>query len=230
MKNKTLSSSEWYEVVKNRFDLVSNSERAIAMAAYMKNNFQFLGIPKPIRAVETKKLFSEFGKPTLKILDQLVPILWEKPIREYHYFAIECLFHQRKHFRESDIVLLESLMNVHSWWDTIDIISPNLAGFFCQKFPHLLIPTCERWNMDAHFWMRRASVIIQLRYKQNTNTGLLFNMILPLMHEKEFFIRKAIGWSLRELAKFQPEEVVHYVENNSLSPLSRREALKHLKK
>lgn len=230
MKNKTLSSSEWYEVVKNRFDLVSNSERARAMDAYMKNNFQFLGIPQPIRAVETKKLFSKFGKPTLGILDQLVPILWEKPIREYHYFAIECLFHQREHFRESDIVLLESLMNVHSWWDTIDIISPNLAGFFCRKFPHLLIPTCERWNMDTHFWMRRASVIIQLRYKQNTNTELLFNMIRPLMHEKEFFIKKAIGWSLRELAKFQPEEVVHFVENNSLSPLSAREALKRLKK
>lgn len=227
---REISASEWFETVQIQFNAVANPEKAIAMAAYMKNNFQFLGIPKPIRSEETKKMFTEYGKPTLEILDQLVPMLWEKPIREYHYFAMECLFHQRKHFKESDITLFESLMNVHSWWDTIDFISPNLAGSLCQKFPDLLIPTCERWNMDSHFWIRRAGVIIQLRYKQHTNTELLFNMIRPLMHEKEFFIRKAIGWSLRELAKFQPEVVIHFVENNSLSPLSRREALKHISK
>ena len=226
--NQLLSASQWLDAVQIQFKSVSNPERASAMEAYMKNHFQFLGIPKPIRAVETKKLFEEFGKPSLEILDQLVPMLWEKPIREFHYFAMECLFHQRKYFRETDIALFESMMNVHSWWDTIDFISPNLAGSLCQKYPHLLIPTCERWNLDSHFWIRRASVIIQLRYKENMNTDLLFNMIRPLIHEKEFFIRKAIGWSLRELAKFQPELVVHFVENNSLSPLSKREALKHL--
>ena len=158
------------------------------------------------------------------------PLLWENPIREHHYFAMECLYHQRKHFRESDIYLFESLMNVHSWWDTIDFISPNLAGSLCQKFPHLLVPTCIRWNTDNHFWIRRASLIIQLRYKQNSHSELLFDMIRPLMQEKEFFIRKAIGWSLRELAKSQPEKVISFVENNPISPLSKREALKHLKK
>ena len=121
-------------------------------------------------------------------------------------------------------------MNVHSWWDTVDFISPNLSGFLCQKYPHLLIQTCERWNLDNHFWIRRASLIIQLRYKQKTQTDLLFEMIRPLMHEKEFFIRKAIGWSLRELAKSQPEKVISFIENSPISPLSKREALKHIKK
>jgi 3-methyladenine DNA glycosylase AlkD len=227
---KHLSASEWFDAVQIQFNAVSNPEKASAMGAYMKNQFRFLGIPKPIRAVETKKLFSLYGKPSLEILDQLVPMLWELPIREYHYFAMECLFHQRKHFRESDINLFESLMNVHSWWDTVDFISPNLSGFLCQKYPHLLIPTCERWNLDNHFWIRRASLIIQLRYKQKTQTDLLFEMIRPLMHEKEFFIRKAIGWSLRELAKSQPEKVISFIENSPISPLSKREALKHIKK
>jgi 3-methyladenine DNA glycosylase AlkD len=121
-------------------------------------------------------------------------------------------------------------MNVHSWWDSIDFISPNLSGSLCQKYPHLLMPTCQRWNLDDHFWIRRASLIIQLRCKQETQTELLFEMIRPLMHEKEFFIRKAIGWSLRELAKSQPEIVLSFVENNPISSLSKREALKHLKK
>ena len=227
---KNLSAAEWFDTIQIQFNSVANPEKALALEAYMKNHFRFLGIPKPIRAEETKILFSLYGKPSLEILDQLVPILWETPIREYHYFARECLFHQRKHFRESDIYLFESLMNVHSWWDSIDFISPNLAGSLCQKYPHLLIPTCQRWNMDDHFWIRRASLIIQLRYKQETQTELLFEMIRPLMHEKEFFIRKAIGWSLRELAKSQPEKVLSFVENNPISPLSKREALKHIKK
>jgi 3-methyladenine DNA glycosylase AlkD len=227
---KHLSATAWFEAIQIQFNAVSNPQKASAMEAYMKNHFRFLGIPKPIRAIETKKLFSMYGKPSLEILDELVPMLWEMPIREHHYFAMECLYHQRKHFRESDIYLFESLMNVHSWWDTIDFISPNLAGSLCQKFPHLLVPTCIRWNADNHFWIRRASLIIQLRYKQHPHPELLFDMIRPLMLEKEFFIRKAIGWSLRELAKSQPEKVLSFVENNPISPLSKREALKHVKK
>ncbi len=227
---KKLSATEWYDAIQLQFQEVSDPKKAKAMEKYMKNQFRFLGIPKPIRAVETKKLFSLYGKPSLEILDQLVPMLWGLPIREYNYFAMECLFHQRKHFRESDINLFESLMNVHSWWDTVDFICPNLSGSLCRKYPHLLIPTCERWNLDNHFWIRRASLIIQLRYKQETQSELLFKMIRTLMNEKEFFIRKAIGWSLRELAKSQPDKVIAFVENNPISPLSKREALKHLKK
>ena len=225
---KHLSASEWFDAVQIQFNAVSNPEKASAMEAYMKNHFRFLGIPKPIRAVETKKLFSLYGKPTLEILDQLVPMLWELPIREYHYFAMECLFQQRKHFRESDIYLFESLMNVHSWWDSIDFISPNLAGSLCQKYPHLLITTCQRWNMDDHFWIRRASLIIQLRYKQHPHSELLFDMIRPLMHEKEFFIRKAIGWALRQYSKYNPKAVAGFIQKQKLSPLSVKEGSKYL--
>ena len=225
---KHLSAEQWFMEVRKAFDAAKDPVRAAAMEAYMKNNFRFIGIPKPIRARITRELFNRFEKPTLEILDTLVPLFWETPVREYHYFAMECLFHQRKHFRESDIHVFEKMMRVHSWWDSIDFISPNLSGFLCKKYPHLLVPTCKRWNADPDFWLQRASLLVQLKYKQDTDAELLFSLIRPLLAEKEFFLRKAIGWSLREYAKYAPEKVVSFVENNPLSPLSRKEALKHL--
>ncbi len=224
----TLSAHEWFEKVQIAFQKAANTDKASAMEAYMKYQFQYLGIQKPIRAELTRSLFNQFNKPTLETCEELVPMLWDLPIREYHYFAMECLFHQRKQFNEHHLVLFEELMLKHSWWDTIDFISPVLTASVCQKYPELLSPTALRWNYNSNFWLQRASILIQLKYKKETNIELQFQLIQNRMNEKKFFIRKAIGWSLRELAKSFPKKVVLFVENNPISNLSRREALKHL--
>jgi 3-methyladenine DNA glycosylase AlkD len=120
------------------------------------------------------------------------------------------------------------MMRTHSWWDSIDFISPTLVGIWLKKFPNRKESLLRRWNLDDDFWIRRASLIAQLKEKSETDHLLLFSLIIPLTREKEFFIRKSIGWSLRELAKYKPNEVLSFVEQCEMSNLSRREALKHL--
>jgi 3-methyladenine DNA glycosylase AlkD len=225
---KVLTAKEWFENIEVLFSQHADSRKAPAMEAYMKNNFRFLGIPKPERAVLSKTLYDFYGKPSKEILYELVPLLWEQPYREYHYLGMECLYFQRKHFQASDLSLFESLMRKQAWWDSIDFISPKLVASLCQTFPELLATTIERWSDDDDFWIRRAALLIQLKYKEHTQTERLFTCIRKLAHEKEFFIRKAIGWTLRELAKTDADLVRDFVENNSLSALSRKEALKHI--
>lgn len=225
---KALTAKEWFDNIEVLFRQHADPRKASAMEAYMKNNFRFLGISKPERAALSKTLYGYYGKPSMEVLYELVPLLWEQPYREYHYVAMECLYFQRKFFQASDLALFEMLMRKHSWWDSIDFISPKLVASLCQKFPELLAPTMNRWSNDADFWMRRAALLIQLKYKEHTQTELLFDCIRKLAHEKEFFIRKAIGWTLRELAKTNADIVRDFVETNSLSALSRKEALKHI--
>ena len=225
---KTLSAQEWMENIETLFLQHADSKKAPAMEAYMKNNFRFLGISKPERAALSKTLYGYYGKPSLEVLHDLVPLLWEQPYREYHYMALECLYFQHKHFQPSDLPLFEYLLRKNTWWDSVDFISPKLVAALCLRYPELLATTIERWSNDANFWMRRAALLIQLKYKSHTQTELLFACIRKLAHEKEFFIRKAIGWTLRELAKTDADLVMDFVETNSLSTLSRKEALKHI--
>jgi 3-methyladenine DNA glycosylase AlkD len=208
---KVLTAQEWFENIEVLFSQHADPLKAPAMEAYMKNNFRFLGISKPERAALSKTLFGFYGKPSLDVLHALIPLLWEQPYREYHYLGMECLYFQRKHFQASDLALFETMMRKHSWWDSIDFISPKLVASLCLKFPDLLQPTIESWSSDADFWMRRAALLIQLKYKEHTQTELLFDCIRKLAHEKEFFIRKAIGWTLRELAKTDAETVRDFV-------------------
>ena len=224
----TLGAQDWFIVVQDSFSAIANPSKAEAMSAYMKYQFKYLGIQKPLRAEATRNLFSLYEKPSLEVLDELVPLLWESQFREYHYFAMECLFHQSKHFRLTDIDFLESLMRKNSWWDSIDYLSPVLAAAYFKKYPSYLIPISKRWNKDKNFWIQRASLLVQLKYKKESNWELQFDLIQNLMHEKEFFIRKAIGWSLRELAKTDAEAVRDFVLSNPLSALSKKEALKHI--
>jgi 3-methyladenine DNA glycosylase AlkD len=201
---------------------------SVAMKAYMKNRFEFFGIKKPLRAELQKLIYMELGVPGNEIFREIVCLLWEDHRRESHYLAMDILFRNRKHFVEDDIYLIEELMRSNSWWDSIDFLSPHLAACGYKQFPHKKETTLLRWNSDADFWVRRASLLAQLHEKKNTDIELLFRLIIPLAGEKEFFIRKAIGWSLRELAKTHPNQVINFVESHEISALSRREALKHV--
>jgi len=201
---------------------------SVAMKAYMKNRFEFFGIKKPLRAELQKLIYLESGVPGNDLFREIVCLLWEDHRRESHYLAMDIMFKNRKHFVEDDIYLIEELMRSNSWWDSIDFLSPHLAAFWFKRFPLKKETTLIRWNSDADFWIRRASLLAQLHEKKNTDIELLFKLIIPLAGEKEFFIRKAIGWSLRELAKTHPNRVINFVESHEISALSRREALKHV--
>lgn len=216
--------------VREQLQAAANSEKAPQMQAYLKTEQAFYGVQAPIR----KRLFSE-AKKQFVIKDfaeyqQIILELWHGSHREEMYQALEVAGRYKKFCNDEAIYLFEALLQSSSNWDLVDWIAIGIVGDLIRKNRDLeafLI----KWRNDPNFWMRRSALIGQLKHKQETNIQLLGETIEMLMHEKEFFIRKAIGWSLREYAKTDPAWVIKFVAKNkdSLSGLSQREALKHLK-
>jgi 3-methyladenine DNA glycosylase AlkD len=116
-----------------------------------------------------------------------------------------------------------------SWWDTVDYIKSACLKEFFLRFPEGRYEITDRWIKSGNIWLQRLSVIFQLGYKAKTDTRLLERNILRLKESDEFFVQKAIGWSLRDYARTDPEFVRRFVLTHQLKPLSKREALKHLK-
>lgn len=208
----------------------ANSENARSMEAYMRNQFPFLGLKTPERAQLTREFWKEHGLPKGDLLLQTVSELWEMPEREYQYIAMVLLDKHRKQAERSHIEVLERLVVTKSWWDTVDIIAGQLIGFYLSKYPELLVDYPDRWIHSDNMWLRRTAILYQLKYKESTDTERLFHYIVLQKEESEFFIRKAIGWALREYAKTEPDVVRRFVNETPLSSLSIREALKHIGK
>ena len=131
---------------------------------------------------------------------------------------------------ENPIEFIEFMIVNKPWWDTVDWVASHHAGTYFKMFPHLIREKTGAWMNSENIWLQRSALLFQLKYKRHTDEKLLFDYILKLKDSKEFFIRKAIGWALREYSKTAPESVVHFVETTELSGLSRREALKWLKR
>jgi len=119
-------------------------------------------------------------------------------------------------------------MLLKPWWDTIDFMAKNWIGEFVKLFPNEGMKRVVTWNESGNLWLIRTSILFQLGYKENVDVEVLNQMITPHVHHPDFFIRKAIGWALRQYAKYDAEWVKDYVQTNSLSPLSAKEAMKHI--
>ena len=126
--------------------------------------------------------------------------------------------------------MYERLIAAGAWWDLVDGLATHEIGDLLRRFPDDVRPTLLGWSRGPDPWLRRTSIICQVRFKAATDRHLLYACIEPSLGERGFFLRKAIGWALREFAKAAPDEVRDYVETHQtqLSGLSRREALKHL--
>ncbi|MFN4150372.1 MAG: DNA alkylation repair protein, partial [Candidatus Sericytochromatia bacterium] len=111
----------------------------------------------------------------------------------------------------------------------VDIIATKIVPEYFKLYPDELLTQSKRLNEVENIWQNRISILFQLHYKNKTNRDLLSKYILNHSNSKEFFIQKAIGWSLREYYKTNPEWVIDFVNNNDLKPLSKREALKNHK-
>jgi 3-methyladenine DNA glycosylase AlkD len=199
------------------------------MEAYMKNRFVFLGIKKPT----LNRLFNTF-KVEIKQLNhtdfwELIENLWEKPQREYHYFALEALQTYKKKLQIEDLQRLEWLICNHSWWDTVDMLATHMAGAYFQLFPNQIPIYIKKWIASKNMWLIRTCIIFQLKYKQSTNVELLFDICKLFKHSNEFFIQKAIGWALRTYGDVEPQVVLNFVKNTPLKPLSKREAIRKIK-
>ena len=205
----------------------ADSERAVKMSAYMRDQFQFLGVATPQRKEITKHLYRE-AKKELAIDWRFVNDCWECPYREFKYVAIGYLSVLKKLLTPMDLLNLKKLAKKDSWWDTIDGLD-RLVGEITFNYPSMK-PMIVEWSTDEDFWLRRIAIDHQLLRKEKTDTELLEKIIIVNLHQKEFFINKAIGWSLRDYSKVNPAWVRMFIERHreGLSALSIREASKYL--
>ncbi|MFE2146756.1 DNA alkylation repair protein [Streptomyces sp. NPDC059456] len=203
--------------------------RARSMTAYMKDVAPFLGIRTPLRRELSKAVTAGTPKPAEADVTALVLRCWELPEREYQYFAVDYL---RRHVGVCSsrfLPVLRRLLVTVPWWDTVDLLAAHAAGPLVAADP-ALTAVMDDWIGDEDLWLARTALLHQLRYKSATDAGRLFAYCRSRSGHPDFFIRKAIGWALREYAKTDPEAVRAFVaaERDALSPLSVREALKNL--
>lgn len=207
----------------------ANAAKAKPMAAYMKNHFIFFGIQQPDRKRLTKPILKQLVHLPPHRYPAIAKHLWQQPERELHYCCMEFLEMCHKNWQEDIIETFEWMILQNSWWDSVDIIASHLVGEYFKKFPKQKKAMVLRWSNQENMWLNRTAILFQLGYKSATDEALLFKVVQQHLHSNEFFIQKAIGWALRQYAYTQPETVKQFVAANVLKPLSKREALKHLK-
>jgi len=200
------------------------------MSKYMLNRFEFFGIPSPLRKQLTREFITMHGLPAPEQLTQTVKSVWKLQQRELHYAMMEIA--SRKPFLVDDnrIELYRFMITTNSWWDTVDYIASNLVGAWLVKHPGQIRATSEEFMNSGNLWLQRTALLFQLKYRLATDFELLSGFIEELADSKEFFIRKAIGWALREYSKTNPETVLKFVATHELSALSKKEALRIIHK
>lgn len=205
-----------------------NADPSIAAGAktYMRNLSEFYGLPSPLRRQLTKEFIAKSGYPPYEQLDKMVRFAWEQPQREWQYVAMEILEKFNKKADQSILNLVEWMIMNESWWDSVDFIAPNIAGAVFKKYPEIKMQYIEKWMQSGNIWLQRSCLLHQLRDNKTADRDLLFNLCDRLSAHPDFFIRKAIGWSLRQYSKAFPEAVIDFVNTHKLSNLSHKEALK----
>ena len=194
------------------------------MTAYMKGKFAFLGVQTPARRQATRAAIRACTEPPLVAAQQL----WALPEREYQYVACDLLAHWAPRLSGDTLDELLALVSTKSWWDTVDTLA-HVVGSLVQREPSL-VARMDPLIDDPDLWRRRVALLHQLGWKADTDSQRLFAYCRRRAAEKEFFIRKAIGWALRDYAWHDPEAVRGFLDRHGaeLSPLSRREAMKNL--
>jgi len=203
--------------------------RAPAMTAYMRGQFPYLGIPTPLRRALDREVTAGVPRPAEDDLADIASGCWELAEREFQYFATDYL---RRHVLAASVGFvdqLRALIVAKSWWDTVDALATGVVGPMVAASP-ALTGTMDEWLEADDIWLVRTAILHQLLYRARTDTERLWCYCLRRGDHPDFFIRKAIGWALREYSKSDGDAVEDFVRTNagSLSPLTRREALKWL--
>ncbi len=205
-----------------------NAENAQAQKAYMRDKFDYFGMKAPVRKELTRDFLKAHGLPAQKDLAAFAHQMWAWPERELQYACIDILVKFKNKVGLEMLPVYRFLIENKSWWDTVDLIASHLMGALVKKYPELQA-RMDAWSEEENFWIRRTAILHQLKYKEATDAQRLFTYCEKNLHDEEFFIRKAIGWALREYAKQNETAVRQFVADHpDLSGLSKREALKGL--
>ncbi|MEY8737247.1 DNA alkylation repair protein [Lactobacillus sp. AN1001] len=208
--------------------LEGDAEQAKSMSAYMRDQFEFLGIKTPKRRQLCREVFKKATK-TGKIDWKFVEICWQKPQREYQYIACDYLVKMKKFTTLEDLPKLKKLVITKSWWETVDTLVKVFTDLYL-RYPNEMTQIMLTWSEDSNLWVKRIALEFQLLLKKQTDTELLAKIIRNNLGSDEFFINKAIGWALRDYSKTDPKWVAEFIATyrNELSALSIREGSKYL--
>lgn len=209
---------------------VADPAKVAPMTAYMKHKFTFLGVTSANRRRASKQLLQRAKvAPADELLD-FAAWCWSQPEREFHSVGVDALRAGANGLRSSDLGTVRSFIQTNSWWDTVDSLAAWTVGPMVRNHPQLA-NEMDVWIDDADIWVARTAILHQLGYKGDTDAERLFRYASTRAEDKEFFIRKAIGWALRQYARQDPDAVRAFVRANDerLSGLTRREAMKHLR-
>ncbi|WP_327664426.1 MULTISPECIES: DNA alkylation repair protein [unclassified Streptomyces] len=207
----------------------ADPERAAQMRAYMKDVAPFLGLTSPVRRELTKVVLVGTPRPDESDLAAVALRCWALPEREYAYFGIDYLRRHVGRLTSGFLPVARELVITVPWWDTVDHLAAHIVGGLVAADPKLRADM-DAWIGDENLWVARTALLHQLRHKDATDTDRLFAYCLRQSGHPDFFIRKAIGWALREYAKTDADAVRSFVaaHRDTLSPLSVREALKNV--
>jgi len=211
--------------IKDAFYALENPENAHWMRQYMRNKYLFIGIKKPEQALVFRDIYKIYGKA--EDWYEVSSELFAMPEREFQYVAMAYLLKAKNSWDSRVPLLVHRWVDENSWWDVVDVLGPKVLGLYFQRYPQERSEWISLWIKSPNFWHQRLCILFQLDYKKQTDVTLLSTIILSLNTSKEFFIQKAIGWSLRQYARTDQEWVLDFVDNHPLMPLSKREALKH---
>jgi 3-methyladenine DNA glycosylase AlkD len=216
--------TKYCEDIVNILNQYGDSARAAQMKRYMKNKFEFFGIPSPKLRQLSAPFLQRNNLPDAIRVPELAREFWNHQERELQYFSIELLKKYLRHTPIEWIDLYEELITQKSWWDTVDGLAAWQVGDYFKKYPDQIFPRTNKWMNSGKIWLQRTCLIFQLKYKEDTDFELLKSFIIPLSDSKAFFIQKAIGWTLREYSKLFPQRVMDFADNQPMAKLSYREA------
>ncbi|MEU3949980.1 DNA alkylation repair protein [Streptomyces sp. NPDC029526] len=211
------------------YPTAADPQRAVGMRAYMKDVAPFLGLTTPVRRALSRTVLEGLPRPDEADCAEIALRCWSLPEREYHYFAVDYLRRHVRHCSSGFLPVTRQLLTTLPWWDTVDLLAAHVVGALVAA-DRDLAAEMDAWSVDEDLWLVRTALLHQLRYKERTDTGRLFGYCARQAGHPDFFVRKAIGWCLREYAKTDPEAVRAFVarERDRLAPLSVREALKNI--
>jgi 3-methyladenine DNA glycosylase AlkD len=219
--------------LRKRLEAAADPVKARAQQAYMKSEMPYAGVTMPEVRIIARETLGELRFDDATQWRATVQTIWRgAKYREERYCAIALarMPAHRIHRTPDALPLFEEMIVTGAWWDFVDEIAGRLIGELLERYPKPMRSVLSKWSRGDNTWKRRSAILAQLGFKQATDASALFQWIEPSLSSKEFFLRKAIGWALREYAKTDPDAVRAFVaeQGTRLSGLSRREALKHL--
>jgi 3-methyladenine DNA glycosylase AlkD len=226
-----MTPKQFANAVEHALTPLADEAKAQGMKAYLLNQFEFLGLAAPVRRAAAKEIGKVKWHSTADLL-AAAELLWQKPEREYRYTAVDLLRQHSDQLSVNDLPALQALLLQDAWWETVDGLSAVIADVMhvaVQQKPNAAV-TMDVWLKHPSHWVRRSAMLHQLGWRLDTDTTRLFGYATQLADEKEFFIRKAIGWALRDYARWNPQAVTDFLveHRDTLSGLTVREAAKHL--